>query len=188
MTLTHLESTATRLLRQVVGGPWFLATCFLLAGVSSLFAAYPVTVVAVPAALLAPQRWRQVAWACALGSATGATALVATLHHLGWSTVYAHFPELARNASWSNAVQWVQDHGWLALCAIAASPLPQTPALLAYSIVHPQLPTVFFAIGLGKLLKYGFVCWLASRFPDHMAPGLLSLLHHRWHRRRSGRT
>jgi len=183
MTLTHLESTATRLLRHVVDGPWFLATCFALAGVSSLFATYPVTVVAVPAAMLRPGRWMLVACACALGSATGACALVAALHHLGWATVYAHFPELAHHASWSGAVQWVQDYGGLALCAIAASPLPQTPALLAFSIAQPQLPIVFMAVGAGKLLKYGCVCWLASRFPGHMAPGLLSLLHHHWRSR-----
>lgn len=188
MTLTHLESTATRLLRQVMDGPWFLTTCFLLAGVSSLFAAYPVTAVAVPAAMLRPKHWKLVACACALGSATGATALVAAMHHLGWATVYTYFPELTHHASWSSAVQWVRDYGWLALCAIAASPLPQTPALLAFAIVQPQWPAVFAAVGLGKLLKYGFVCWLASRFPDHMAPGLLSLLHHHWHSKHSAGT
>ncbi|HJV93099.1 MAG TPA: hypothetical protein VJ572_06440, partial [Azonexus sp.] len=60
---------------------------------------------------------------------------------------------------------WLQHYGLFALLIIAASPMPQTPALLVYSLVNPPLLGVLAAVGIGKTAKYVFLAWLTARYP-----------------------
>ena len=48
---------------------------------------------------------------------------------------------------------------------IAAMPLPQTPALIFTALLPLPASKVFFALFLGKLLKYGVYGWFAATFP-----------------------
>lgn len=169
--LRHLRSTAR--------GHGFLAVCLGLALVGTLTAVYPVTAVVVPAALLLPQRWRQVAVFTALGSALGATALVAAFHHLAWTQVYAHFADFSAGAAWDSAAEWVTRYGAFALFLVAASPLPQTPALLVFSMARHDFLIIFIAMLLGKLLKYGLLAWVAACAPDRLRHKLHGYLRYR---------
>ncbi|MBI4985893.1 MAG: hypothetical protein HZC24_11305 [Rhodocyclales bacterium] len=166
---SKLDRLLQRLIREAASGHGLPAVCLALSLVGTLSAAYPVTAVVVPAALLAPRRWLPLAAASALGSALGAALLVAAFHHLGWNQVYSHFPELATNESWLRTMAWVAGYGHLALFLIAASPLPQTPALLFFGMAQHDLPTIFVAMLAGKLIKYGIFAWFASRFPERFA-------------------
>ena len=136
MALPKLEGLLQRLLRRAAEGHGFLLTCAGLALAGTVSAAYPVTAVVVPAALLAPRRWRQVALFSTLGSALGATLLVAAFHHMGWAQIYDRFPELASHAAWNRIMAWVSHYGTAALFLIAVSPLPQTPALIFFGFTH----------------------------------------------------
>ena len=169
-----------QVVHRAANGPAFLAVCVGLAALGSLTALFPVTTVLVPATLLVPARWRLVAAACALGSAIGATALAGMFHRLGWSQVTERFPELAASDTWHQTVNWVSDYGAWALCAVAATPLPQTPALLFFAIARQDYAAVFAAMLAGKLLKYGVIAWLTARFPERVRGGLGSLWHRLW--------
>jgi membrane protein YqaA with SNARE-associated domain len=155
----------------------FLWVCLLLSLVGTFSAAYPVTAVVVPAALLAPTRWRQISVVAALGSALGATLLVIVCHHLGWSLVYQRFPEFAENAHWGQIMAWMSRYGLLTLFAIALSPLPQTPALAFAGIVRQDYADVFTVMLVGKLFKYGLYAWLVSRFPERFSNGIGGFFH-----------
>lgn len=126
---------------------------------------FPFALVLIPAALLAPQRWLSLGLLCGLASGCGAALLVEVFHHLGWEFIAARYPELAQHEAWQWASDWLRRYGLIALLIIAASPMPQTPALLFYSLVDPSIPGVLIAVGIGKTVKYVFLTWLTARYP-----------------------
>lgn len=169
MSIVQVEGFLVRQLRRAVDGPAFLATCALLAFAGTVSALFPVTAMIVPAALLAPPRWRRIALFSAIGSAVGATVLVLVFHHLGWSQVYGHFPEMLAHPTWVRVMRWAEHYGVPALFAIAVSPLPQTPALIFFGVARHDYAGVALAMFAGKLVKYGVLAWAASRFPQRFA-------------------
>lgn len=177
--LPKLEGLLQRLIRHAAEGHGFLAVCMALSTGGTLTALYPVTAVVVPASLLVPRRWPAITAATALGSAVGATLLVAALHQIGWAEIHARFPELATNDRWTQISAWVAAYGPVALFLIAASPLPQTPALIFFAIAHHDYPAVFAAILAGKTIKYGLFAWLASHFPERFRNGFAGLFRRR---------
>jgi membrane protein YqaA with SNARE-associated domain len=118
--------------------------------------------------------WGEVVLSSSLGSATGGLTLYLIFHHLGWNEIAVAYPDLVQSQAWLDATRWIEAYGTWALFAIAASPLPQTPALI-FTAVSPSLAQqVFFALFVGKLLKYGIYAllavkcslWLRSAVPD----------------------
>lgn len=179
MALQRLEGLLQRVIRDAAEGHGFLLVCMALALGGTVSAAYPVTAVVVPAALLLPLRWRRITIMTALGSALGATLLVIIFHHLGWARIYERFPELASHATWSRIMAWASAYGIVALFLIAVSPLPQTPALIFFGIVRHDYLSVFMAMLAAKSLKYGLLAWLAARFPERFSNGLVGFLRYR---------
>lgn len=177
MTAQKPQNFLAQLLTAASAGEAFLWVCLLLALAGTFSAAYPVTAVVVPASLLAPGRWRQIAVTTALGSALGATLLVIVCHHLGWSQVYQHFPELADNVHWGEVMAWVSHYGLLALFVIALSPLPQTPAQIFAGIIRHDYIGVFIVMLAGKFFKYGTYAWLVARFPERFSNGVGGFFH-----------
>lgn len=174
-----VEDSLRRLLRHSAEGHAFLLTCATLALAGTLTAAYPVTAVIVPAALLAPKRWLKITLVTALSS-----ALVILFHHMGWVQIYEHFPELATHPQWSRVMDWVASYGVIALFVIAATPLPQTPALIFFGgVARPDYLGVFVAMLFGKLIKYGVFAWLTAHFPERFNDGVGAMLG-RWPRHR----
>jgi membrane protein YqaA with SNARE-associated domain len=125
----------------------------------------PVTSALVPAVLLSPRRWRSIALQAAFGSALGATLLVLLFHHLGWVQFHAQFPAMLESAGWQRVIAWTVEYGVIALFAIAALPLPQTPALIFFAITEPPVAQIFLAVLLGKMIKYFLLAMLAALFP-----------------------
>lgn len=172
MTRARLEGLLRRALRYAAQGHRLVPMCLALSFAGTISAAYPVTAVVVPATLLSARHWRSISGFSALGSALGATALMYAFHHLGWSQLQEHFPQLATNSTWIRVVEWASAYGVIALFVIAVSPLPQTPALIFLGAAHHDYPSAFAAMLLGKLIKYSAFGWAASHFPDRVSRGL----------------
>lgn len=164
--LNRLRLWLNRLIEQAADSPRLVPLCFALAGLGTFTAAFPVTAIIVPATLISPSRWKSLSLGAALGSTLGATALVMLMHHLGWHNLYEHYPLLADHPDWLKVMGWVQEYGLLALFVVAASPVPQTPALAFFAITRPDYLGVFVAVLAGKILKYGGYAWVAKRFPE----------------------
>lgn len=145
---------------------WLLPVCGLLAALGTLTAAFPVTAIVVPAALLVPLRWRSIALVCAVGSSLGATVLIEIVHHFGWNQLELWFPQMTSHEHWQTMQTWLDTYGVVSLFLVAASPLPQTPALIFFGIAGDHLGAIFLAMLAGKLLKYGVFAWLTSHFPE----------------------
>lgn len=142
--------------------PWVVA--FFAFWVTATFS-FPFAALLVPAALLAPRRWLSLGMLCGIASGGGAALLVEVFHYLGWEVIAAHYPDLVRMDSWQWASDWLTRYGLVAVALIAASPFPQTPALLVYAMVEPSIPGVLVAVGIGKSIKYTTLTWLIARYP-----------------------
>lgn len=126
---------------------------------------FPFMLVLIPAVMLAPQRWAVIGLLCGIGSGCGAALLVEIFHNMGWALIAARYPELVQHEAWQWASNWLQRYGLIALLVIAASPMPQTPALLFLALIDPSLLGVGIAVGLGKTAKYVFLAWASARYP-----------------------
>jgi membrane protein YqaA with SNARE-associated domain len=125
----------------------------------------PFASILIGAVLLRRDRWKEIVLVSSLGSATGGVILYLVFHHLAWSPVIAAYPDLTQSKAWSDATRWVSAYGTWALLGIAATPLPQTPALIFTAVSPLPVAEVFLALFLGKLLKYGVYGCLAAQFP-----------------------
>jgi membrane protein YqaA with SNARE-associated domain len=151
------HATGSRRYPLVVGG---------VALVLTLSMSVPFASALVLAVLLRRERWRAITLWSALGSSIGGLLLYLVFHHLGWNQLVEWYPDIAASKSWRDATQWVTRYGAWALFLIAASPLPQTPALAFAAITRLPVPEVLIALLAGKLIKYGVYAWLVTRFPE----------------------
>jgi len=154
------RSLDTRRLPLVVG-----AVAFTLTLAMSL----PFASVLLLVVFLQPHRWRAIAISSALGASSGGLVLYLVFHHLGWNQLVAWYSDLATARSWRDATTWLGTYGGWALFVIAASPLPQTPAIAFAAIARLPVAEVLAALLAGKLLKYGVYGWLVARFPERLA-------------------
>jgi membrane protein YqaA with SNARE-associated domain len=126
----------------------------------------PFASILIGAVLLRRDRWKEIVVLSSLGSATGGLILYVSFHHLGWSQITAAYPDLSQLKAWSDATRWISAYGTWALLGIAATPMPQTPALIFTAMSRLPAAEVFLALFFGKLLKYGVYGWLAAEFPS----------------------
>lgn len=142
----------------------------LVVGAAAFGAALSMTVpfatVLVAAVLAAPGRWRAIAFWSSIGTGLAGLLLYLAFHHLGWAEFAGRHPEIATSRAWLQASAWLSKWGLYALFAIAALPLPQTPAVAFAALARLSPSGVFAALVLGKLVKYTAYAWAASRFPD----------------------
>jgi membrane protein YqaA with SNARE-associated domain len=160
-----LPNWLRRLLEVSATHRYYPLVVALIAFVVTATFSFPFAAVLIPAVLLAPGRWISIGLLCGLASGFGAAVLVEVFHHLGWEFIAARYPELVQLDALQWVRDWLQNYGLIALLIIAASPMPQTPALLVYSLVDPSIPGVAAAIGIGKSIKYLFLSWVTARYP-----------------------
>jgi membrane protein YqaA with SNARE-associated domain len=139
----------------------------------------PAVSVVVGAILLRRDRWMGLVLVASFASAIGGMVLYLIFHHLGWSQVAAAYPDLVQSRVWADATRWISDYGTWALFAIAASPLPQTPALIFTAVSRLPAEHVFLALFLAKLLKYGIYGFVAAKFPCWFWHAVADAPHHR---------
>lgn len=152
-------------LRRSAGSRYYLVVVALLAFASTASFAFPFVIALIPAVLLAPRRWLILGIVAGVASGIGGAVLVEIFQYMGRELVLVRYPQLAQGAHWQTASEWLRSHGLWALAVIAASPIPQTPAIFFYSLVEPSTPGVLIAIGFGKTVKYVALAWLTERYP-----------------------
>jgi membrane protein YqaA with SNARE-associated domain len=150
-------ATSLRAYPLVVGGVALLLT---------LSMSLPFASILVVAVLLRRDRWKEITVFASAGSASGGLLLYTVFHHLGWNYLIEAYPDLVQSKAWIDATRWLSAYGTWALLAVAASPLPQTPALIFTAVSRLPPFEVFLALFVGKLVKYGVYAWIAATFPS----------------------
>lgn len=156
MRLNLRRATSARTYPFVVGVVGLILTVSMV----------PFASILISAILLRRDHWREIVLLSSLGSATGGVVLYLIFHHLGWEQITSAYPDLMQSKAWSDATRWVSAYGSWALLGIAATPFPQTPALIFTAISRLPVLEVFIALFLGKLLKYSVYGFLAAKFPS----------------------
>jgi membrane protein YqaA with SNARE-associated domain len=165
MKTPHIPDWVRKILDHSVGHRYYPLVVALIAFVSTATFAFPFVIVLIPAVLLAPRRWMVLGLLAGISSGLGGAVLSEVFQFMGRELVIAHFPHLAASEHWQLASDWLQRYGLVALAIIAMSPVPQTPAILVYSLANPSAFGVLLAIGIGKTLKYVFLAWLTAHYP-----------------------
>ena len=147
------------------GHRFYPLVVMLIAFVSTATFTLPFVVVLIPAVLIAPRRWLLLGLLSGVASGVGGAVLVEVFQYMGSELVLARFPQLVDSESWRLASEWLQSYGLFALMLIAGSPMPQTPAILFYSLANPSTLGVLAAVGIGKTVKYVVLAWLTARYP-----------------------
>lgn len=166
MILSALEGKLHAVLRRHTSSGLYPGLVGTLAFGVTLSMTIPFASVLVFAVLLKRNRWKSIVLSSSLGSTAGGVSLYLIFHHLGWARLAAAYPALTQSSAWTGATQWLARYGILALLGIAASPLPQTPALMFAGIHRLPLVEVLLALFCGKLLKYGVYSWTVATFPE----------------------
>jgi membrane protein YqaA with SNARE-associated domain len=144
--------------------PWVVAA---IAFVATVTFSFPFAAVLIPAVLLGPRKWIIIGLLCGIASGCGAAVLVEIFHYMGREVVLSRYPQLIELQSWRWASDWLQNYGLIALLIIAASPVPQTPALFFCALAELPVPGVLIVVGIGKTAKYLFLAGATARYPAH---------------------
>ena len=137
----------------------------LICFISTVTFSFPFAAMLIPAILLAPRRWLSIGLLCGIASGCAAAVLVEIFHYVGHEFVIARYPELLQLKGWQWASEWLQRYGLIVMLIIAASPMPQTPALLLCALANLPTLGILVAVGVGKTVKYLFLSWLTARYP-----------------------
>jgi membrane protein YqaA with SNARE-associated domain len=161
----RLETAAQAGLRRASSGHTYSFAIGALALLLTV-SAVPFASILIVAVWLRRERWPEIVLLSSLGSAAGGVVVYLLFHHVGWNQIAIAYPDLTQSKAWADATRWVSAYGTWALLAIAATPLPQTPALIFTAVSRLPIAEVFLALFLGKLLKYGVYGFLAVKFPS----------------------
>lgn len=144
--------------------PWWTGVM----GIACSVMAIPFVPVLIAAVLLSPQQWRSIAIFSSMGSALGGLVVLQLFHYLGWLQVMNNHPEWFDTQIWQMTLSWLANWGVLALAAIAATPLPQSPALFFLAMTEQPWFEIWLALATGKLVKYGMVAYISCHFPNKL--------------------
>ncbi len=165
MNKTHLPAWLRRMLDLSAGHRYYPLVVALIAFISTATFTFPFAMVLIPAVLIAQRRWLVLGLMCGMASGMGAAVLVEAFNFLGKELIVERYPELINSENWLQASAWLESYGLVALAVVAVSPMPQTPALLFYSLADPSTTGVLLAVGIGKTVKYVSLAWLTARYP-----------------------
>jgi membrane protein YqaA with SNARE-associated domain len=161
----------TQRIKNFADRSWYAPLIGVFAGADQFIVIIPIEWLLIPGVLMRPRRWLSSGLWVATGCALGALALAAVAKFYGLDLLAQWAPSVVHSKGWGHATHYLEDYGAVALFLIAASPIPQQPAVALAGLTKIALPKVFVAVWLGRAIKYCFVAWLASH-----APGLLAKL------------
>jgi membrane protein YqaA with SNARE-associated domain len=151
-------------LRKYAGKPWFLPLVCFLAAIDLFIVILPTEAMIMTTTLMRPRRWFLNAFSVTTASALGAIALSITSRAYGEPFVaWIAGPQFLHSAKWLRTEAWIETYGFWAVFLSALGPLPQQPVILVAAVLHMTLPAIFFAAWLGRIPKYSFFSYLASR-------------------------
>lgn len=144
---------------------WYAPLIGLLAGLDHFIIVVPTDGLTVSAVLLHPKKWVQVFLMVAIGSTIGATAFAWAVKAQGLPILIKIMPGILESGIWRWTEGFMNEYGGLALLGVAMSPLIQHPAVALAALSKLPLEKIFGIILLGRLIKFGLVCWITSHMP-----------------------
>jgi membrane protein YqaA with SNARE-associated domain len=150
---------------------WYRPVMALLAGLDMVIIVVPVDGILVTTCMLQPKKWVRTFLWFAAGSALGAVFAAELIHYFGDAAIERIAGDNIGSETWRKLTVFIENHGPWALALVAVGPIPlQIGVVIAAAAKMPMMP-YFAAILIGRLIKYGFLSWVATH-----APGFLGKL------------
>lgn len=173
MKRTRRSRVSLRVLRwlktvnQYSNKPWYELFMMFLSALDAYILLVPNEPLIAAGAITKPKRWLRISLWMTLGSALGALSVAALLKHWsGWILAHLVSQKLLTSKSWHDSVLLIQHHGWWGLSLISLGPFPQHAAVIFAGLSGMPLIDVFFAVLLGRGVKYVAIAWIAVHSPN----------------------
>lgn len=176
----QLTSAIWAWLQRFSGSPLYFPLVGLLAALDFFVGFIPVDGVVLSAAMIKPKRWITIWTFSAIGSALGAVALAYLIQAYGESILvgFLHV-DVSHSPTWAKISGYLAEFAVPTLALVAISPLPQQPAIVLCALAGNPLLSIFAGTLLGRIVRYGFICWGATHAPRLIA---------RWKKAKPGST
>ncbi len=134
--------------------PWYPYLLGALAFSDYFIFMVPLDALVVGSFLAARPRWLRLNWMASLGSTLGAVLFAFLIDRYGTGILERLMPSLLNSEITRDFSVWLHKYGFLALLGAAILPIHQHPTVAVAAVAKVPLSTIFFALLLGRFLKY----------------------------------
>ncbi len=145
---------------------WFTAIVAFLAAADAFVVFVPTDILLIAAVLARRKRWLAIALWVIVGSAIGAGVFGFLASKYGPAFVNYIFPSLQDTQAWTDSAGIMRKYGFWGLAVISLGPLPQHAAVAFAGVVHLSVVEIFFAVLLGRSIKYILIAWCCVHAPN----------------------
>lgn len=125
----------------------------------------PSTTLVIASSLLQPAKWFSLGIFTAAGSTFGAVAVSYLVQMVGDGAINTLLTGATATEGWAGTVTFIRAYGTYGLFLMACLPIPIRTVTIVTAISGVGLPQVALAVGLGRVISYVGISFLASRFP-----------------------
>lgn len=131
----------------------------------------PTDPLVISGVMFSPKRWLRYALIIPVFSTIGAMTFTMFVGEQGLPYLQSHWPGIDQTSYWLWIDSFFANYGLLVVFLVAATPMSQHPPLMVAALAQTPYMHIALACFAGRLLKYIFLCWIASH-----APGVISRL------------
>lgn len=144
---------------------WYGPLASFLAGLDNLILVVPIDGVLASSSMLKPKRWFYFASMITIGSCIGGVVLAEIVIQLGPPIIDSLYPNLQGSEWWVLTDRFFDDYGLWVLFAVAATPVPQQPAVILSALAGFSAFKIGIILFIGRFIKYLIIAYVASHFP-----------------------
>jgi membrane protein YqaA with SNARE-associated domain len=145
--------------------PWYPLALAALAASDQFVMVLPLDGIIVTSMVSAPKRWLRLSVWSAIGCTVGAVLLFFLVRAHGMSVIEFFLPGLPEKPAWAQASRWMDQYGLWAIFIVSIFPLAQPPVVALSALAGTPILVFTSVLALGKILKYLFFGWMASKSP-----------------------
>lgn len=153
-------------LHQFAHRIWYLPLISFLAALDLFIFLVPTDTFLITAVMVRPREKWKIATYFTSASAIGAVIMAWASEYMGeWLRVRINDLGFTTEL-WTRLEVFIQNWGGIALAAHAAGPFPLQPGVILAAAGGMNLFLLFFAVWVGRALKYFFFAWAAAYAPE----------------------
>ena len=149
-------------LPQFATKPWYPFAVAFVAFADYFIFVIPLDAIVVASIIANRKRWLSISFWGSLGSTLGATLFAFLIQHFGETFLNQIAPHLLEEPIAQTFTHWLQNYGFWALIAIAATPIHQHPTVAIAALAKVSILTIFITMFIGRLIKYCIYTWLST--------------------------
>ncbi len=152
-------------LQRFVDRLWYPPLLGLLAAADNFIVVIPNDGLLISSSMLRPRRWLSLAIWIAIGSTLGAFLLAVLIEAHGMPWVLELIPGLDSSSAWVWTERFFDNYGLIVVFLIAATPLPQQPAVILATISSIPLWQIVVVVFIGRLIKFLVMAYISTHAP-----------------------